>query len=68
MECKRYKFLPLEWVSNVVLIIAQGTISIHYIYNKLEDNLRKAICIYMYDWITLLLKRKQAQYISDNGK
>ena len=36
----RCKLLHLEWISNGICFIAQGTISTH-LWNMMEDNVRK---------------------------
>ena len=37
--------------------IVQGTISSHLWWNLMEDNMRKIMYVYMYDWVTLLCSR-----------
>ena len=44
---KRCKLLPLEWISNEVLLTAKGTIPSHLWWGMMEENVRKR----MYVWL-----------------
>ena len=59
----RCKLLPLEWISNEILLYSTGS----YIQSLLmeHDNVRKKnVCIYicMCDWVTLLYRRKLTEH------
>ena len=52
----RCKLLPLEWVSNEILLYTTG----NYIWSLImeHDNVRKKIFTCTCDWVTLLYSRK----------
>ena len=52
----RCKLLPLEWISNEILLHSPGK----YIKSLMmeHDNVRKRMYTYMCDWVTLLYSRK----------
>ena len=57
----RCRLLNVEWISNVYspqcCCIALGAVSSHLWWNTMEDNVRKRMSVYMYDWVTLLKHR-----------
>ena len=42
--------------------IAQGTISSHLWWNMMEHNVRKRMCTYVCDWVTMLYSRKLTEH------
>ena len=62
----RCKLLHLEWISNEVLFIAQGTISNLLGQTMIEDNIRKGMCacVYIYTYVCVchfVVQQKLAQ-------
>ena len=37
--------------------MAEGTMSSHLWWNLMEDHVKECVCIYIYDWVTLLYSR-----------
>ena len=44
--------------------IAQGTIPDHLWWNLMEDNVKKRMCIYMFNWVTLLYSKNWQNIVS----
>ena len=59
-EVNRCKLLPLEWVSNEILLQSTG----NYIQSLMieYDNVRKRMYTYMCDWVNLLYSRKLTEH------
>ena len=56
----RCKLLPLEWISNEILLYGPG----NYISSHMMEhhNMRRKICTCMCDWITLLYSKKLTEH------
>ena len=50
----RCKLLHLEWMGSEVLLYTTGNCIQSLV---MEDNMRKRMYVYMYEWITLLYSR-----------
>ena len=56
----RCKLMPLEWISNEILLYSTGNCILSLIME--HDNVRKGIYMCMYDWVTLLYSRKLTEH------
>ena len=57
----RCRLLPLEWISNEMLLCSTGNYT-HLGWSMIEDNVRKRMYMCMCDWVTLLYSRKLSEH------
>ena len=51
------KLLHLQWISNEVQLYSTGNYILSLGLNMVEDNMRKRVCVFIYDWVTSLYSR-----------